>query len=72
MKPTPHPSNTHTLGAGPSAIPLTKTEAEGKPALISFWKPTQEEIMTIAQGGTIALLVQAEAMPVVSITAVKV
>lgn len=72
MKPAPHPTNTHVSGTGPSAIPVTKTEAEGKPAMVSFWKPTQEEIGLLMSGAQLALLVMGDAMPIVSMTAVRV
>jgi hypothetical protein len=72
MKPIANPTNTHTSGTGPAAIPITKTEAEGQPALVSFWQPTREEVSLIMSGAPVVLLVVGEQMPIVSITAVKV
>jgi hypothetical protein len=72
MKPIANPTNTHTSGTGPAAIPITKTEAEGQPALVSFWQPTREEVGLIMSGAPVVLLVVGDAMPIVSLTAVKV
>ena len=71
MKPIQHATNTHTSGEGANALPITKTEAEGKPSLISFWKPTQDEMVTLMSGGVVALMVVGESMPIVSVAAVK-
>jgi hypothetical protein len=67
MKPIQHSTNTHMQGS----LPITKTEAEGKSAIISFWKPTQEELMSLNMGGLISLLVIGDAMPTVAVTAIK-
>jgi hypothetical protein len=71
MKPVQHATNTHTSGEAANALPITKTDIEGKPGLISFWKPSQEELMTLMSGGIVALMVMGESMPIVSIGAVK-
>lgn len=67
MKPIQHSTSTHMQGS----LPITKTEAEGKPALISFWKPTPEDMMVLNMGGVISLLVMGDAMPTVAVAAIK-
>lgn len=72
-----HPSNNAVLGAPAGwdqsevpcgALPITRTEADGIPAVISFWKPTQEELAALNAGGTVALWVLGNTMPPVSVT----
>jgi len=67
MKPIRHETNTHVQGT----LPITKTQAEGQPAIVSFWKPTPEELMTLNGGGVVSMLVMGESMPVVALAAVK-
>ena len=67
MKPIQHASSTHMQGT----LPITKTQVEGQAAVISFWKPTPDELMTLNGGGVLSLLLMGEAMPTVAITAVK-
>ena len=67
MKPIQHSTSTHMQGT----LPITKTQVEGQPAVVSFWKPTPDELMTLNGGGVLSLLLIGEAMPTVAITAVK-
>lgn len=67
MKPIQHSTNTHMQGT----LPITKTQAEGGTAIVTFWKPTPEEMMILNMGGIVSMLVMSEAMPTVAITAVK-
>jgi hypothetical protein len=71
MKPVQHHTSTHKLGDGATALPFTKTNSNGQPVNISFWKPTPEEMMTLNTGGAVALTVVGENMPVASVMAVK-
>lgn len=67
-----HPSNNAVLGAPAgwdqeqlpcSALPVTRTEWDGVPAVVSFWKPTAEELALLVAGGSVALWVVGETMP---------
>jgi hypothetical protein len=71
MKPIQHPSNNIAFGAQGTVLPVTQTQADGKNVLISFWKPTPEELMSLNTGALIALTVVGEQMPTVSMLAVK-
>jgi hypothetical protein len=72
-----HPSNNSVLGAPAGwdqkelpcgALPITRTECEGLPAVVSFWKPTAEELAMLNAGGSVALWVIGQTMPPVSLT----
>jgi hypothetical protein len=74
---TQHPSNNDVLGAPKgwdqghlpvSALPITRTQVEGLDAIMSFWRPTPEEIAAINAGGTVSLLILGSSMPPVSLT----
>jgi hypothetical protein len=71
MKPVKHQTSTHQVGQGDSALPFTKTNSNGQSVSISFWKPTQEELVTISMGGYIALTVIGDVMPSASLMVVK-
>ena len=71
MKPIQHSTNNVAFGAATNALPVTQTNVEGKPALISFWKPTPEELSLLMTGAPVALMVMGETMPTVSLAAVK-
>ena len=64
MNRTQHPSNNDVLGApkgwdqtraAVSALPITRTEFEGHPAIISFWRPSAAEIEQLRNGALVAL-----------------
>jgi hypothetical protein len=67
MKPIKHSTSTHMQGT----LPITKTEAEGQAAIVTFWKPTPEDLMQLNTGGVISLLVIGETMPTVAVAAIK-
>ncbi len=77
MQRTQHPSNNSVLGAPEGwdqkelpcgALPITRTECDGFPAVVSFWRPTAEELAQLSAGGTVALWVIGSTMPPVSLT----
>lgn len=76
MNRTQHPSNNAVLGAPAgwsqaelpvNALPITRTEVGGKPAVVSFWRPTAEEIADINAGAYVALWVLGSTMPPIAI-----
>jgi hypothetical protein len=71
-----HPSNNAVLGAPEGwnqaelpcgALPITRMDVDGRPAVVSFWKPTAEELAMLNAGGTVALWVLGQTMPPVSV-----
>jgi hypothetical protein len=46
-----------------SALPITRTECDGIPAMVSYWKPSENELAILAGGGSIALWVIGSTMP---------
>lgn len=58
-----HPSNNSVLGAphGMSieqcnALPITRVQhADGTPAVVSFWRPTPEQLRLLAEGRLVRL-----------------
>ncbi len=71
-----HPSNNAVLGAPQgwdqsslpcNALPITRTEWDGVPAVVSFWKPTKEEIDALKDGQPVALWVAGSSMPPVAL-----
>lgn len=76
MDRTQHPSNNRVLGAPKNwdqnelpcgALPITDTEIEGLPVMVSFWRPTAEELALINKGATISLWVYGAVHPPVSV-----
>jgi hypothetical protein len=76
MHRTQHPSNNDVLGAPKgwdqsttqvSALPVTRTTLEGNDAIISFWRPSPEEIRALQEGALVALWVIGAGMPPVAI-----
>ena len=76
MNRTQHPSNNAVLGAPKgwdqdalpcNALPITRTECDGHPAVVSFWKPTAEELQALNEGRPVALWVVGETMPPVAL-----
>jgi hypothetical protein len=64
MNRTQHPSNNDVLAPpkgwdnsalAVSPLPITRTEIEGQPAIISFWRPTKDEIESLCRGALVAL-----------------
>lgn len=76
MRYTQHPSNNHVLGAPPGwdqkelpcgALPVTQLLVEGKPAMVSFWKPDESDLAALAKGGMVTLWVYGASHPVVAV-----
>lgn len=73
MNPTQHPSNNLVLGAPVGwnqgdvcchALAVTKgMTPEGQPVVVSFWRPTAEELALLNAGGLVALCVHGHTMP---------
>jgi hypothetical protein len=77
MNRTQHISNTAVLGAPEGwdqkelpcgALPITRSELNGVPMIISFWTPTSDELLELNSGGVLALWVAGESMPMVALT----
>ena len=71
-----HRSNNAVLGAPAgwdqeqlpcSALPVTRTELDGMPAVVSFWTPTPEELATLNAGGAVQLWIFGHTMPPVAL-----
>lgn len=71
-----HPSNNAVLGAPNGwdqqqlpcgALPITRTESNGLPAVVSFWRPSAEELKALNEGNSIALWVIGGTMPPVAL-----
>jgi hypothetical protein len=78
MSPITHPSNTRTLGAPAdwpvdplipcNALGITDTQVgPSMPAMVSFWKPTEAEIVMLANGGVVRLWIVGSTHPVVMV-----
>jgi len=62
-----HPSCTHSLGAPEdmtdeqcASLPVLYEEHEGSTYAISFWKPTETELLELNGGGLVTLFVRAQ------------
>ena len=71
-----HPSNNAVLGAPAgwdqrtlpcNALPITRTDWDGVPAVVSFWKPTPAEIQATKAGPPVMLWVAGSTMPPVAL-----
>jgi len=76
MQRVQHPSNNGVLGAPEgwdqsslpvNALPITRTEVNGVPAVASFWKPSAEELERLNAGGSVSLWVIGGTMPPVAL-----
>jgi hypothetical protein len=72
-----HPTNNAVLGAPKGwdqnelpcgALPITRTECDGVPAVVSYWMPTAEELASLNAGKPLALWVVGNTMPPVALT----
>lgn len=79
MQKIQHRSNNAVLGAPAgwdqgelpvSALPITRIEIEGMPAVASYWRPTEEEIAILLGGDIVELVVLGGSMPTVSLSVV--
>ena len=46
-----------------TALQITRIDIEGMPAVVSYWKPSENELAMLAAGGSIALTVLGVTMP---------
>jgi hypothetical protein len=78
MMPTQHTSNNDVLGAPKDwdqgampcgALAITRCDIDGLPCIMSFWRPSLEEINILKEGGTVALMVFGQGMPPVTLAA---
>lgn len=76
MRYTQHPSNNFVLGAPKGwdqkelpcgALPVTRTTVEGQACMVSFWKPSPEDLAALNRGEHISLWIYGEIHPVVAI-----
>jgi hypothetical protein len=74
MNRTQHPSNNDVLAAPKgmsasecAALPVTRTEWMGYPAIISFWRPSAAEIEELRNGALVALRTLGQTTPPVAI-----
>ena len=72
-----HPSNNGVLGAPAgwdqghvpcSALAITRTEVDGLPVVVSYWRPDADELAVLNAGGSVALHVAGTSMPPVMLT----
>lgn len=77
MDRTQHRTNNAVLGAPAGwdqqalpcgALAVTRTDWDGIPAVVSFWKPTVEELAALQAGQKVALWVAGQTMPPVALT----
>lgn len=70
-----HPTNNRVFGAPKGwdqdalpcgALPITATEVAGAAVMVSFWQPTDAEILQLARGGLVTLWIYGEVHPVVA------
>jgi hypothetical protein len=50
-----------------SALPITRTQVAGQPVMVSFWRPTAEELALLNAGHQVSLYVYGTTHPPVSI-----
>jgi hypothetical protein len=72
MRPTQHISNTRVLGAPKGwnqaelpcgALPITDINESGRLAVLSFWRPSTEELAILNNGGLVTLCIPGTSMP---------
>ncbi|EIF30949.1 hypothetical protein BCh11DRAFT_06461 [Burkholderia sp. Ch1-1] len=76
MDRTQHPSNNAVLGAPAGwdqsglpcgALPITRVLAGGVHHVMSFWRPTPDELKALAAGAPVELWVVGQTMPPVAL-----
>jgi hypothetical protein len=76
MRVTQHPTNNRVIGAPKGwdqkevpcgAVPVTDYVHEGLPVVITYWRPTAEEVAALARGEFLQLSVVGTSMPPVAI-----
>lgn len=77
MQKIQHPSNNGVLGAPAGwdqgelpcgALPITRAHVGDLPAVVSYWRPSVEELAVLNSGGSIALWVLGATMPPVNLS----
>lgn len=77
MQKIQHPSNNDVLGApagwDQSALPcsallITRAQFNGMDAIVSFWRPSDEELAVLNAGGSVELAILGRTMPPVSLS----
>ncbi|MCX7289649.1 hypothetical protein [Janthinobacterium sp.] len=77
MQKIQHPSNNGVLGAPAGwdqanlpcgALPITRTQLSDLPAVVSYWRPSADELAVLDSGGAIALWVLGVTMPPVNLS----
>lgn len=77
MQKIQHLSNNGVLGAPAGwaqaelpcgALPITRTHVGDLPAVVSYWRPSVEELAVLNTGGSIALWVLGSSMPPVNLS----
>ncbi|MGK5020739.1 hypothetical protein [Janthinobacterium sp. LB2P10] len=72
MQKIQHPSNNGVLGAPAGwdqgelpcgALPITRTHVGDLPAVVSYWRPSVEELAVLNAGGAVRLWVMGATMP---------
>ncbi len=67
MDKTQHPKNNDVLGAPPGipieeceALPITRVKLDGAglQGVISYWRPTAEELVALQAGALVAIMIQ--------------
>lgn len=76
MRRTQHPTNNAVLGAPAGwdqgelpcgALPITRTEVDGIPVVVSYWTPSAQELVALNAGKPVALWVVGQTMPPVAL-----
>lgn len=76
MRAIQHKTNTRVLGAPKdwnqavlpcNAIAVTDVLVEGQPAIMTFWKPSADELALLNSGGLVTLCTSGSNMPPVAI-----
>lgn len=71
-----HPSNNRVLGAPNGwdqqqiecgALPITQVSVEGTTAMVSFWRPSDDELKALNAGASLRLWVYGTAHPPVAL-----
>lgn len=69
MQPVTHRTNNHIFTAGPDSpgdcadLPVTSADWYGTPSLITFWKPSVEELARLNAGQSVLVVVAGKVLP---------
>lgn len=78
MNPTQHPSNNKVFGAPEGwdqqtmpcqALPVTVQLVDDQPCIVSYWRPTADELAQLVAGGLVGLHIYGRGMPPVWVQA---